>query len=469
MVKGRMALFNKLSKLADLTTVSLAFVVSHCLCFGWRGFAHFTGHLWIMLIVLPSWSFLLGMFDLHTSQRTVAIQRIIVALFKVHVFGALILSSTVYFIYSNNVSRLFIIYFIAFSFLLLALERITQKVAIGNMRRRGFNYRNIVIVGTEEKAFEFTRVIECNPDWGFRIVGFVQETDNVVLKMFSNYNVLGDIRQLVDLCISHHVDEVIFCLPRKSMIEVDDIIHGIEEMGITIRMILDLYESRRSRRELSFFNDQLPILTFYSKPFDAGKLFVKRCLDITGATVGLFLTAFLLPFIAIAVKLDSKGPLFFGQKRVGENGRAFTCWKIRSMYIDAEDRKKDLMSQNEMAGPMFKIKDDPRVTKVGRFLRKTSLDEIPQFWNVLIGEMSLVGTRPPTPDEVSRYENWQRKRICIKPGITGFWQVSGRSSVQLFDDVVKLDLEYIEKWSLWLDFTILAKTFLVVFMRNGSC
>jgi len=233
-------------------------------------------------------------------------------------------------------------------------------------------------------------------------------------------------------------------------------------MGVTTRMALDFYDLQRSKCELALFHGEVPMLTFHSRAFDANYIFLKRCLDIFGAAAGLCITGLLFPFIAFAIKIDSPGPLLFGQKRVRERGRAFTCWKFRSMYVDAEDL-------NEMNGAIFKIENDPRITRVGGFLRKTSLDELPQFWNVLIGEMSLVGTRPPTPSEVAEYENWHRKRICIKPGITGLWQVSGRNQIKDFDEVARLDIEYIEKWSIWLDIRILMKTIWIVFARNGSC
>ena len=206
----------------------------------------------------------------------------------------------------------------------------------------------------------------------------------------------------------------------------------------------------------------------FSKASYASQLYCKRCLDFLGALVGLFITAVLFPVIALAIKLDSRGPIFFWQARVGENEQIFKCWKFRSMYADAEEQKKELMERNEMTGALFKIKNDPRMTKVGMFLRKASLDELPQFWNVLRGEMSLVGPRPPTGEEVERYESWHRKRISIKPGITGIWQVSGRNHINDFDEVVRLDLQYIENWNLWLDIKILFKTFPVVFTGHGS-
>jgi exopolysaccharide biosynthesis polyprenyl glycosylphosphotransferase len=261
---------------------------------------------------------------------------------------------------------------------------------------------------------------------------------------------------------------VVFSLPRSNLSVIDEYLCMLQEMGISVRMVIDLYDAPSSRKELSMFHGDIPVLTYHSKAFDTGQLFLKRCLDIVGAIVGLIFTGLLFPCIALAIRLESKGPLFFGQERVGENGRTFMCWKFRSMHMDAEARKQELMSQNEMTGAMFKMKDDPRITRTGRFLRRSSLDELPQFWNVLKGEMSLVGTRPPTPDEVATYENWHRKRICIKPGITGLWQVSGRNKIQNFDDVVRLDIRYIEEWSMWLDIKLIFKTFWVVMASKGA-
>jgi exopolysaccharide biosynthesis polyprenyl glycosylphosphotransferase len=233
-------------------------------------------------------------------------------------------------------------------------------------------------------------------------------------------------------------------------------------------MVLDFYDMPMYRKEISYFHEDLPILTYHAKAFDAQQLFLKRMLDILGALVGLLLLTVLYPLIAVAIKLDSPGPVFFRQKRVGYNGRLFTCRKFRSMVASAEKQKLALSDRNEMNGALFKIRDDPRVTRVGRFLRRTSLDEFPQFWNVLVGEMSLVGTRPPTRDEVEQYENWHRRRISIKPGLTGLWQVSGRSQIGNFDEIVRLDLKYIDNWSLWLDLKIILKTVYVVFTRVGS-
>jgi exopolysaccharide biosynthesis polyprenyl glycosylphosphotransferase len=243
----------------------------------------------------------------------------------------------------------------------------------------------------------------------------------------------------------------------------------LQELGVSVRVILESFDQRYSKKELGYFCDRIPFLTISSNRLDTETVFLKRALDIVGSLTGLALTAAIFPFIAFAIKHESSGPVFFGQERVGENGRIFTVWKFRSMHTDAEERKQELLARNEMQGAIFKIANDPRVTCVGQFLRRTSLDEFPQFWNVLIGDMSLVGTRPPTPDEVERYENWQRRRISIRPGITGIWQTSGRNHLKKFDDIVRLDLNYIDNWTLWLDLKILLKTVRVVLTREGSC
>jgi exopolysaccharide biosynthesis polyprenyl glycosylphosphotransferase len=195
---------------------------------------------------------------------------------------------------------------------------------------------------------------------------------------------------------------------------------------------------------------------------------VKRLVDLVGAAAGLLVTLLLLPFIAVAIRADSPGAVLFTQERVGRNGRRFRMLKFRTMHRWAEEQKDDLERWNEMSGPIFKIADDPRVTRVGRLLRRFSLDELPQFWNVLKGEMSLVGTRPPTPQEVEQYELWHYRRITIRPGMTGLWQVSGRAGVRDFDQIVALDLKYIDEWSLWLDLKILLRTLAVVLFGQGA-
>ncbi|MDX1733202.1 MAG: sugar transferase, partial [Halioglobus sp.] len=201
---------------------------------------------------------------------------------------------------------------------------------------------------------------------------------------------------------------------------------------------------------------------------DPDQLLIKRSMDILGSVAGLLVTLLVAPVIALLIKLESPGPVLFAQTRIGKGGREFTMYKFRSMYRDAEQRKDQLMDQNLHSGPLFKVDNDPRITKVGQIIRKYSLDELPQFWNVLKGDMSLVGTRPPTRDEVEQYEDHQFRRISIRPGLTGLWQVSGRNKITDFDDVVALDIDYIRHWTLWLDVKIILRTLAVVLFPRRS-
>lgn len=311
-------------------------------------------------------------------------------------------------------------------------------------------------------------LINGHHEWGLNLIGVLSVADGDVATIPESLQVVGSVNDIIDICKKRVVDEVIFALERGAPLGPVKYFNELQALGLTVRVAIDYLPQRSSRMQVSFFHDEVPMLTYSSISFNSDQLLAKRCMDFAGALVGVVFTALMFPFIALAIKLDSPGPVFFGQPRVRENGRSFICWKFRTMCVDAEEKKQTLMAQNEMNGAMFKVKNDPRVTRVGSFLRKTSLDEFPQFLNVLHGEMSLVGTRPPTPGEVATYEDWHRKRISIKPGITGLWQVSGRNQVKEFDDVVRLDILYIETWTIWLDIKILFRTAWVVFARSGA-
>lgn len=267
--------------------------------------------------------------------------------------------------------------------------------------------------------------------------------------------------------ITDPFDEVFINTPNISQNKMQDIILGFEEMGITTHYTLELPNISKAGTQFDDFLDY-SVITYSMNRSSYKRLFIKRFLDILGGLIGVIITGIITLFLAPAIKLDSPGPIFFSQTRIGKNGRRFKIYKFRSMYIDAEERKKELEANNEMDGLMFKMDHDPRITKVGAFIRKTSLDEWPQFLNVLKGDMSLVGTRPPTEDEFARYNEHYRRRLSMTPGITGLWQVSGRSEIKNFDDVVKLDLEYIDNWSLTEDIKILFRTFGVMFTGRGA-
>lgn len=274
----------------------------------------------------------------------------------------------------------------------------------------------------------------------------------------------------LEYATQHVVDEVFIRVDtiQKQEKFLKNMILEFEKMGIVVNLNLDLFNLGLTGEKRIYNLERYHVVAFSSRLFDYRAVLVKRLIDIAGALVGLAIAFAAGLVLAPFLLLESPGPLIFRQKRVGVNGRVFDFYKFRSMYADAEERKKELMEHNEMQGSMFKMDNDPRVTKVGAFIRKTSIDELPQFWNVLKGDMSLVGTRPPTLDEYQQYSYYQKRRISFRPGITGLWQISGRSSIKDFNEVVRLDLEYIDNWSLLLDFKIICKTILVVFRGNGA-
>ena len=283
------------------------------------------------------------------------------------------------------------------------------------------------------------------------------------------YRVVANGDNVIEVASREIVDEVFLVLDDQRKNEIIEYAEQFAQMGVIVHVNIDLLDHLGAgyQREVTQIGNHYA-LSVAPRFFDFNKLVMKRIIDIVGAIVGLMITAVVMLFIAPAVKLESPGPLIFKQKRVGKNGRYFYIYKVRSMYQDAEARKAELMEKNEMKGFMFKMTDDPRITKVGKFIRSTSIDELPQFWNVLKGDMSLVGTRPPTVDEFKQYDARHKRRLSMKPGLTGLWQVSGRSNIEDFEEVVRLDCEYIDNWSIQLDIQIILKTVVVIFKKVGS-
>ncbi|MCM0083589.1 sugar transferase [Geomonas sp. Red32] len=470
MLKEQASVIRKANIVTDAAIIVTAFLTAYDLRVKMGELRDLDEYSWLLLAIIPIWLILLDRFGLYASQRINSLWNIFVSLIKVTACGGILSAALIYFLEPRGYSRGFFGTFLILSFLMLLAEQYFVRLLLRLFRLEGYNVRNLLLVGTGESARRILTILEDKKEWGFKVVGFVHTQPNYSHRTLLGHPVVGPLTRLVEICKDNPVDEVIFCDSKEeARFEIAAYIADLHEMGITARTVLNLFYRFEGKKELTMLQNEVPLLTFRSVSADANQLFFKRCLDLAGASVGLAITAVLFPFIALAIKLESPGPLFFGQTRVRENGRTFTCWKFRSMFIDAEERKKELMHLNEMEGAIFKIKNDPRVTRVGAFIRKTSLDELPQFWNVLKGEMSLVGTRPPTPAEVANYQNWQRKRICMKPGITGLWQVSGRNSINDFDEVVRLDLEYIDTWSFATDLRLILRTLKVVIFREGAC
>ncbi len=362
----------------------------------------------------------------------------------------------------HDVSRLFVGIYFALSFALLVANRVALRLAAREARRRGYNTRTFAVVGAGELAESVVAGLLSRPEWGLVFAGYVAEgSENV-----PDGKLLGRLGELGSILERHVLDEVIFAVPRERLEDIEAAILLCEEQGVGVKLCLHFFPRRIARLSLEDL-EGLPMLSFATVPDDSVALFFKRAFDILTSSLALLLGSPLFAAIAVAIKVDSPGPVLFRQRRVGRSGREFTLYKFRSMRTGAEEDLRHVQHYNEMDGPVFKMRDDPRVTAVGRLLRKLSLDELPQFWNVLRGEMSVVGPRPPIPSEVKAYQRWQRRRLSVKPGITCTWQVSGRNEVD-FQRWMELDLHYIDTWSLWGDLKIFLKTIPAVLLGRGA-
>jgi exopolysaccharide biosynthesis polyprenyl glycosylphosphotransferase len=347
--------------------------------------------------------------------------------------------------------------------------RFLMRSVLRNARLRGRNLRDMLIVGTNPRAVQFARKMRDNHFLGYRVIGFVdQEWAGMGEFSQSGFNLACDFDGLIAYLRSTVVDEVVVALPMRSLhSRASEVAAICEEQGILVRFISNLFDGKMSRPHVEVMEGD-SLITHYSVTLDGWPVVIKRVVDIA---VSLFMSLLLLPVFlltALLIKLTSPGPVFFVQKRLGLNKRHFGIYKFRTMVVDAEKRMKEIEHLNEVSGPVFKIKNDPRITPIGKFLRKTSIDELPQLFNVLKGDMSLVGPRPlPLRDYEGFSEDWQRRRFSVRPGVTCLWQIGGRSSIS-FEQWMELDLQYIDKWSLMLDFKILIKTIPAVLKGSGA-
>ena len=354
--------------------------------------------------------------------------------------------------------------------LLISCKILVVHKVLERSRKSGRNANRVVFVGSGPGLTHFLEILNNHPVWGFQVEGILSDDPEDRLDQGERYGypIVGHLGNTLDYLWDRHVDEVIFVPSKSTHLDLAPILESCEEMGIRTHLSLNAFWHRIAKPSLSRF-EEIPVVTYSPVRPVSTSLVVKSVFD---RLASFFLLALLSPvfgLVALAVRLLSrKGePIFYGQTRCGLNGKPFTCWKFRSMRVGADAELEYLQSRNVMQGPAFKMRDDPRVTRLGRFLRRTSLDELPQLYNVLVGDMSLVGPRPPIPEEVLKYDRWQRRRLSMKPGITCLWQVSGRNRLP-FETWMRLDLEYIDNWSLLLDFKILARTVLVVVTGYGA-
>jgi len=381
--------------------------------------------------------------------------------------GAIFVGSVIFLLKLEYISRSFLILFCTINFFVLALERSLLIYSWRKLASSDFFKRNILIVGTGPRARIAIRMLQSHPEWGLGYVGILDEDPSLVGKFVEGVPVIGVLDDLNGMLENHVVDEVFFVVPRSWLDRIEDKVLYCEHVGVKATVAIDLFNIRFAKAVSSDIEGK-PLITFDATPIGQWQLMIKNIGDMTAAIICLVLLSPIFLITMMLIKWTSPGPIFFKQIRCGLNGRRFMLFKFRSMDADAEGRQDELNHLNELDGPVFKVANDPRLTPIGRILRKTSIDELPQIINVIKGDMSLVGPRPPVPKEVALYKPWQRRRLSMRPGITGNWQVNGRNNITDFNHLMRFDLEYIDRWSLLLDMKIMLKTIPAVLSGSGA-
>ena len=485
MLKRHPKLLGQVAQVLDVFTIGLAFVLAFPFRSLWRGIYSFGGEVevgsfyLIIAVLVFIWWALLKFQGSYGPQRYVSFAAEISRIAKTTLLGAVIFLSLAYLIKWQGLPRTLFLSFVVLSFVLLSAEKFLWHSVLNQLRKKGRNHISVLIVGATEIARRFIDSINRFSDWGLAVVGFLVKSEmghrgdvRSGVATFLNAPILGSFHDLTRVLHQHSVDEVIFALPTKDLEDIKEMMDICEVEGVKTRIISNFFSGLVFKAEADVIHG-IPIITYSPAPRKAcpareWQLLVKRTVDIGLSSIALILLSPLFAVITLAIKLTSPGPIFYRWRVVGLNKRPFTGYKFRTMVVNADEIKEKLLDENEINGPVFKLREDPRVTRVGRFLRKFSLDELPQLWSVFKGDMSLVGPHPPLETELHRFEGWQRRKLSVKPGITCLWQVNGRSNIRDFDEWVRMDLEYIDKWSLWLDFKILVRTVPAVVSGRGA-
>jgi exopolysaccharide biosynthesis polyprenyl glycosylphosphotransferase len=469
MLREHSRLFGKIHLFTDLGLTAISFFLAYLLGryanLAISPLLPISHYLFILYIIMPLWAILLNYNKCYQPVRTKDIYHVILPVLKAVFAGGFIVMTVLFIFKLQTISRALILLFLSVNVILLSAKRICLYVCLHYIRKRGRNFKSILIVGTGKRARAFAETILKHKEWGLKIVGFLDMEPSMVGQDVFGNKVIGQMDDLPDILSKYQVDEVVFVVPRKWLDHIEKAILSCEEIGVKVRIACDFFQKGLTRTHLDTLADW-PLLSLSSPPHYGDHFVIKRAFDIIFSSILLLVTSTPLFFIALGIKLTSPGPVFFKQERCGMNGRRFELLKFRTMVENAEEIKSELEDLNEMSGPVFKARNDHRITPFGRFLRKFSLDEFPQFINVLNGDMSIVGPRPPIPAEVEQYDYSQRRRLSVHPGLTCLWQVNGRNSVG-FKDWVRLDLEYIDKWSLGLDMKIILKTIPAVLKGTG--
>ncbi|MCK5687047.1 sugar transferase [bacterium] len=381
-------------------------------------------------------------------------------------FANVLIIAITFFYRNISVSRLVIINSYILTVIFLSLFRFSRRLFVEWLRLRGFGVRNVLIYGAGDGGKLVKHHLEFHSEMGYNLVGFLDDSKSMNGKEVDNKPVFGNLTNLSGVVVKKNIHDVIIAIPSAPRDKILKAVMKCEKAGVNYFILPNVYDFMTSQISINRMGT-VPLMKVELEAKKSVQYIVKRTFDYI---FGLFCAILFLPvylIVAMLIKLESKGPILFSQIRIGKNGKAFKFYKFRTMINDAEKLKARLHKHNEVDGPIFKMKDDPRITKLGKILRKFSIDELPQIFNVLKGDMSFVGPRPPVPEEVKKYEGWQKTRLSVMPGITGLWQVSGRSTLT-FEQMVRLDLFYIENWSFWMDFKILISTIPTVIFCKGA-
>jgi exopolysaccharide biosynthesis polyprenyl glycosylphosphotransferase len=423
----------------------------------------------IFAAALLAWHVIFLLCGFYKSNRLTSRKEEITAEWKASTLATICLLLVAVSFSIRMVTPTFLVVFWCISSLGIALGRFVLRCFLVQLRIKGRNLRYVLILGTNRRALEFARRIEVTPEWGYRNLGFI-DTEWAGTTEFrqSNFRIVCDRAGLPEFLRNNVVDEVAIYLPLRSFYEDASQIAALcEQHGIIVRFDSDIF-GLRTQRTWTEETDRPQAIATRSSMQEGWPMAVKRMLDVVGSLMLLVLLCPLFLVVAILIKITSNGPVFFLQERVGLNKRRFFIHKFRTMVPQAEKLMANLEKMNELSGPVFKIKNDPRITPIGKWLRRASVDELPQLLNVLKGDMSLVGPRPlPVRDYEGFDQDWQRRRFCTRPGITCLWQVQGRSAIG-FDQWMKLDMQYVDEWSLWLDLKILVRTIPAVLKGSGA-
>ena len=452
----------------DLLAITAAFLLAYGFRFGgWQILEDGNYRSYYMVVI--GLHILVSFFFRNYSSivRRGYLQEVKFVLEHMAILGAAIMAWLVFTKQSEEYSRLVLAYFILIACALMLVFRDIRKHIVRSHLVKSDIRSKLLIVTTKKRLQSCLKKVTSETYQAYSIAGFVILDGDEKIQTVGKYAIVANADTLLEYVLRNVVDQVLIDTEQLTN-DIEMICHQMLNMGIVVHIGINFLCDTLPNMQVNQLGRQTVITTSICAA-SRTELAIKRIMDICGALVGLVFTGIAFIFVAPMIYFQSPGPVFFSQVRVGKNGRLFKIYKFRSMYMDAEERKKELMAQNKMSGLMFKMDDDPRIIKgIGKLIRDTSIDELPQFWNILKGDMSLVGTRPPTKEEYEQYSQHHKVRLSFRPGLTGMWQVSGRSDITDFEEVVRLDEKYIEEWSIWLDMRIIFKTVGVVLMRKGS-